>query len=109
MLLFAVSLASIFNLASAETVTVIGTVHPGVEAGCWLIRADGAGTEYLLIGTAGCSPSQWVACPSFRRNQDGSGVLLYAGKRCTSGHIILDTIIFEHDNCDLDYHKCPNL
>ena len=50
MLLFAVSLASIFNLAAAETITVTGTIHPGVEAGCWLIRADGTGTEYLLIG-----------------------------------------------------------
>ena len=24
-------------------------MHPGVEAGCWLIRADATGTEYLLI------------------------------------------------------------
>ncbi len=50
MLLFAVSLASIFSLAAAETVTVTGTMHPGVEASCWLIRADSTGTEYLLIG-----------------------------------------------------------
>jgi len=48
-LLFAVSLASILNLASAETVTVTGIMHTGVEAGCWLIRADATGTEYLLI------------------------------------------------------------
>ena len=45
------SLALVFNLAAAETVTVTGTIHPGVEAGCWLIRADGTGTEYLLIGS----------------------------------------------------------
>ena len=44
------SLVSVFNLAAAETITVTGTMHPGVEAGCWLIRADGTGTEYLLIG-----------------------------------------------------------
>ncbi len=49
-LLFAVSLASVFNLAAAETITVTGTMLPGVEAGCWLIRADGTGAEYLLIG-----------------------------------------------------------
>jgi hypothetical protein len=34
---------------SAETITVTGTVFHGVEAGCWLIRADGTGAEYLLI------------------------------------------------------------
>jgi hypothetical protein len=49
-LLFAVSLASILTLAAGETITVTGTMHSGVEAGCWLIRADGTGTEYLLIG-----------------------------------------------------------
>jgi len=48
-LLLVVTLASIFTLASAETLTVTGTMHPGVEAGCWLIRADGTGTDYLLI------------------------------------------------------------
>jgi len=48
-LLLAVSLVSIFNLASAETITVNGTMHPGVEVGCWLIRADVTGAEYLLI------------------------------------------------------------
>jgi hypothetical protein len=48
-LLLAVSLASIFNLALAETITVTGTMHSGVEAGCWLIRADATGTDYLLI------------------------------------------------------------
>ena len=36
---------------SAETITVTGTVFHGVEAGCWLIRADGTGAEYLLIDT----------------------------------------------------------
>lgn len=34
---------------SAETITVAGTVFHGIEAGCWLVRADGTGTEYLLI------------------------------------------------------------
>ena len=48
-LLLVVTLASIFTLASAETLTVTGTMHPGVEAGCWLIRVDGTGTDYLLI------------------------------------------------------------
>ena len=48
-LLFVVTLASILTLASAETFTVTGTMHPGVEAGCWLLRADGTGTDYLLI------------------------------------------------------------
>ncbi len=47
-LLLVLNLASIFTLASAETLTVTGTMHPGVEAGCWLIRADGTGTDYLL-------------------------------------------------------------
>ena len=36
---------------TAETITVTGTVFHGVEAGCWLIRADATGTEYLLIDT----------------------------------------------------------
>jgi hypothetical protein len=48
-LVLVVTLASIFTLRSAETLTVTGTMHPGVEAGCWLIRADGTGTDYLLI------------------------------------------------------------
>ena len=48
-LLLVVTLASIFTITSAETLTVTGTMHPGVEAGCWLIRADDTGTEYLLI------------------------------------------------------------
>ena len=48
-LLLVATLASVFTLASAETLTVTGTMHPGVEAGCWLIRADGTGTDYLLI------------------------------------------------------------
>ena len=48
-LLLVVTLASIFTLVSAETLTVTGMMHPGVEAGCWLIRADGTGTDYLLI------------------------------------------------------------
>jgi hypothetical protein len=47
--LLAVSLTSIFQLASAETMTFTGRMHPGVEAGCWLIRADATGTDYLLI------------------------------------------------------------
>ena len=48
-LLLVLTLASIFTLASAETLTVTGTMHPGVEAGCWLIRADDTSTDYLLI------------------------------------------------------------
>jgi len=48
-LLLAVSVASIFNLASAETIIVAGTIHPGVEADCWLVRADATGTDYLLL------------------------------------------------------------
>jgi hypothetical protein len=52
MLLFAVSVASIFGSAAAQAVTVTGTMHPGVEAGCWLVRADNTGAEYLLIGAS---------------------------------------------------------
>ena len=36
---------------SPETITVTGTMFHGGEAGCWLIRADSTGTEYLLIDT----------------------------------------------------------
>ena len=33
------------------TAVIQGTIHSGVEAGCWLIQVDGSNTEYLLLDT----------------------------------------------------------
>ena len=33
------------------TAVIRGTIHSGVEAGCWLIQADGSNREYLLLNT----------------------------------------------------------
>jgi hypothetical protein len=42
---------SMFNQVSAQPMILVvtGTIQPGVEAGCWLIRDDASNKEYLLL------------------------------------------------------------
>jgi hypothetical protein len=39
------------SVLSLTTAVIQGTIHSGVEAGCWLIQVDYSNTEYLLLDT----------------------------------------------------------